>query len=120
VIAQVEQISGRRNGSVVSRRLAATTKQGKGIAAMNESLVTDRTREPAAHASLRHTEDRKFAEGSPRDAAHSRAGRVPAISFTRRSLPQLRWMTRAIVLLVILCFILAAWVWFQILRMSFS
>lgn len=87
---------------------------------MDESRVTDRPRGPTAHASFCHTDDRKLADGSPRDTAHSRAGRVPVISVTRRSLPQLRWMTRACVLLVILCLILAAWVWFQILRMSVS
>jgi hypothetical protein len=87
---------------------------------MNESLVSDRTRETAGHASLRHTEDRQLVNGHPPDAAHPRSGRVPAIQFTHCNLPQLRWMTRAFVVLVILCLVLAAWVWFQILRMSCS
>lgn len=87
---------------------------------MNNPLVTDRICEPVAHALLRHPEDRKLAAGSPRESTPSRDLAVPALFVTRRSLPQLRWMTRACVLLVILCLLLAAWVWSQILRMSFS
>jgi hypothetical protein len=37
---------------------------------------------------------------------------------SRRHLRELRWMTRTLVVLVVLCLLLAAWVWYQILRVG--
>lgn len=85
---------------------------------MNEATMTERTGEAAALAGLAYAEDRRLLAGRSRVPPPSEAVPCPAIRFRHGDLPELRWMTRAMTVLVILCLVLAAWVWFQILRMS--
>jgi hypothetical protein len=86
--------------------------------AVNDATLTDPTRDTPQFAVGAHTEAYERREAVPQRRALRGLVRRLTNRLSRCDLRELRWMTRTLVVLVVLCLLLAAWVWYQILRVG--